>query len=163
MKYNEKENMTTISHCSISKIIDGDSIIIQNLFSKKEQEIRLYGIDAPEIKRCAKLLQDERETHLAGFLLMHLGRLSLNYLLKIAPVKTPCTILQEFQNTTDVYGRTLAYLFLPDGSCINKAMIEEGYAKPYSKIFCKELPSYQMLNTFARQEKKGLYSIVKSF
>jgi len=52
------------THYKISKIVDGDSIIIENIFNYEEIEIRLYGIDAPEAKRCSKLIQDERETHI---------------------------------------------------------------------------------------------------
>ena len=57
----------------ISAIIDGDSILIEDIFNHEETEIRLYGIDAPEAKRCSKLLQDERETHIAGNFLIELG------------------------------------------------------------------------------------------
>lgn len=163
MNYTEKENITIETHYIISKILDGDSLIVKNQFTKAEKEIRLYGIDSPEIKKCRKHLQDERESHVAGQLLIYLGRLSLNYLLQIAPVATSCTLAIEQQNSTDVYGRTLAYVYLPDGSCVNELMIAEGYAKPFNKYSCSQLPSYQEINNLARGEKKGLYSLVNNF
>lgn len=160
---NEKENLKLETHCIIKKVLDGDSIIVQNIFTKEEKEIRLNGIDAPELKKCSKLLQDERETHLAGQLLMKLGRLSLNYLLTITKHEMPCTIAIEQSNSTDVYGRTLAYVYLADGSCLNEKMIAEGFAKPFNKYYCGQLINYQKINIFARQGKKGLYRVVKNF
>ena len=117
----------------ISGIIDGDSILIEDIFNHEETEIRLYGIDAPEAKRCSKLLQDERETHIAGDFLIELGLQATDFLRSIAPVGTECTIIQESTNSMDVYGRELAYLILPTGEEVNKIMIENGFAKPYEK------------------------------
>ena len=42
-------------------------------------------------------------------------------------------------------------------------MIKEGYAKPYSDVFCEMLPMYQEWNLQAKIESKGLYSIVNKF
>ena len=46
---------------------------------------------------------------------MELGRKSLKYLLEIAPPNTNVSILMETENEIDLYGRTLAYVFLEDG------------------------------------------------
>jgi len=62
-----------------------------------------------------------------------------------------------------LYGRTLAYVYLPDGRCLNEIMIAEGYAKPFSRYSCRELANYQSLNMVAKNERKGLYGIVESF
>ena len=94
---------------------------------------------------------------------MELGRKSLKYLLEIAPPNTNVSILVETENEIDIYGRTLAYVFLDDGSCLNEIMIQEGFAKPYSRYFCNELPKYQMLNLNAKNEQKGLFAISKNW
>jgi micrococcal nuclease len=156
--------MNTIYHNKIKnrfrivQVVDGDGLIIENIFDKKLIEIRFLGIDAPELKLCKKLYQDERETHLAANFLIELGRKSLNYLMKIAPPKTNISIALEENNILDVYGRTLAYVFLEDGTCLNEKMVAEGYAKPYNRFYCKELTNYQILNLNARNEVKGLFS-----
>lgn len=151
------------THIEVSKIVDGDSIIVKDQFTGEETEIRLYGIDAPESKFCKKLEQDERETHLAGAFLIQLGIKATKFLKKKLPIGTACTIIQEPKNTIDVYGRTLAYLILPNGKCINEIMVRRGYAKPYDKVFCEELPKYQRLNLRAKKKKKGLYRQTSSF
>lgn len=163
MQYNENNTINLLPHYIISKVIDGDSILVKNKFTKDEFEVRLNGIDAPELKKCPKLLQDERETHLAGQLLMKLGRLSLNYLLELAPVSTNCSLEIEHKNSTDLYGRTLAYIYLPDGRCVNELMVSEGFAKPFNRYYCGQLQSYQILNNIAKQERKGLYNFVSFF
>ena len=34
------------------KAVDGDGVILKNIFDNSEEEIRFLGIDAPEIKQC---------------------------------------------------------------------------------------------------------------
>ena len=145
------------------KAVDGDGIILKDIFNNYEEEIRFLGIDAPEIKPCRKLIQDERETHMAGQLLMMLGRHSFNFLIELIPPGTKLAVKTESKESTDIYGRTLAYVYLPDGRCVNEIMIAEGYAKPYSRFYCSELTNYQILNMKARNEKKGLYAMVHDF
>ena len=151
------------THQKITKVVDGDGLFVVDMFGNNETEIRFLGIDAPEIKRSKKLMQDERETHLPGQLLLQLGQQSKQYLSTIAPINTSVTLLMEKQHSYDFYGRTLAYVLLPDGSCLNEILISAGYAKPYSKYYCNALSSYQIINFKAKQEKRGLYSAVDSF
>ena len=146
------------THIKISKVVDGDGIIVVNIFNKEEKEIRFLGIDAPEIKNSRKLQQDERETHLPGELLISFGLKAKAFLNTIAPVGTPVTILMEKLNAIDPYGRTLGYAFLADGTCLNEIMITEGFAKPFSKYYCKALPLYQQLYAVAKSERKGLFA-----
>ena len=151
------------SHLFLSRVVDGDGAFLNDLDNKSEHEIRFLGIDAPEIKSCRKLFQDERETHIAGALLMMLGRLSFNFLKELVLPGTLLKIKLEKGNEVDPYGRTLAYVYLPDGRCLNEIMIAEGYAKPYSRYYCSELTNYQILNIKAKNERKGLYGIVDNF
>lgn len=102
------------THLKITKVVDGDGLFVVNPFNKQEEEIRFLGIDAPEIRRSKKLQQDERETHLSGQLLLLLGKKSKDFLNSIAPVGTSVTIQLEKPHSIDSFGRTLAYVFLPD-------------------------------------------------
>jgi micrococcal nuclease len=69
----------------------------------------------------------------------------------------------EKQHSYDLYGRKLAYVLLSDGTCLNEVMINEGYARPYSKNYCKALASYQVINFERKQEKRSLYSAFERF
>ena len=163
MNYRAIQGVIHRPYKTVIKVVDGDGLVVQDLFTKEVEEIRLYGIDAPELKRCKKLIQDEKETHIAGELLIKLGWQSFQFLNAKVPVGTNCTLLQEPGIQTDYFGRTLAYVILPDGKCLNEEMIREGYSKPYDKIFCTSLPWFQELNLQAKTQRKGLYSQVTWF
>ena len=147
----------------LHRVNDGDGLIVKDIFGQNKEELRFLGIDAPESKQCRKLLQDERETHLPGQLLLLLGRMSLNFLIELIPPGTKLTVQTENKDPLDIYGRTLAYVYLPDGRCVNEVLVSEGYAKPYSRYYCCELTNYQILNIKAKNEKKGLYSLVENY
>ena len=163
MYFEAKEPINVFTHYKVSKVVDGDGLFCYNIFNKKEIEIRLLGIDAPEIKRCRKLIQDERELHLPGQLLIELGYQSKNYLHQLMPIDSDITFITEIKNEIDLFGRTLAYVFMTDGECINEKLISDGFAKPYSKFYSTQLSKYQHLNHTAREQKKGLYGIVSAF
>lgn len=148
---------------TLIKAVDGDGVILKNTFNNSEEDIRFFGIDAAEIKLCRKLIQDEREKHMAGQLLMMLGRMSLNFLIKLLPPSTKLTLKTESENYLDIYGRTLAYVYLPDVRCINEIMVTEGYAEPYNCFYCSELTNYQILNMKAKNEKRGMYAVVENY
>ena len=59
MQLNAKETTITKSLLKIVKFVDGDGIILEDIISKIEFEVRLYGIDAPEINYCSKIKKDE--------------------------------------------------------------------------------------------------------
>jgi micrococcal nuclease len=147
----------------VLSVIDGDGFIGTHLISNEVVEFRLYGIDAPEIKVCKKLKQDEKELHIPGSLLIELGAIAASFLRSFLSNGTLVHIKQEHQNKEDKYRRKLCYVFMQDGNCINEVLVSEGYAKPYNNIYCNELPKYQRLNIFAKQNSKGLYSLVDNF
>lgn len=163
MYFSANETALVRNQLFLSSVNDGDGLIVQDISGKNREEIRFLGIDAPESKQCQKLLQDEQETHLPGQLLLVLGRMSLNFLIELIPPGTKLTVKTEDKDPFDIYGRTLAYVYLPDGRCVNEIMITEGYAKPYSRFYSSELTNYQILNMKAKNEKKGLYGVVENF
>ncbi len=163
MQLNAKEQTIIRTGYEVVKIVDGDGLIVRNIFTKREEEIRLYGIDAPEITLCAKLKQDERETHIPASLLMTLGYRSYNFLKELVLPGTFVTIVQEESNLIDKYGRTLAYIILPDGRTINEILLEQGFVKPYDKIYCSKLPEYQAIYLVAKRNKYGLFDQISTF
>ena len=163
MQLNAKETTITKNLLKIVKFVDGDGIILEDIVSKKEFEVRLYGIDAPEINYCKKIKKDEIELQVPAALLIKLGYLSFNFLKDQVNLGDVCTLVQEQNNLVDKYGRLLGYLILKDGRVLNEIMLKEGYAKPYNEVFCEMLPMYQEWNLQAKNSSKGLYSIVNKF
>ena len=163
MQFGAKEMTRQKNLLETVKFVDGDGIILKDIISKKEFEVRLYGIDAPEINYCNKIKKDEKELQIPAALLIKLGFLSFNFLKDQVNLGEVCTLVQEENNLVDKYGRHLGYLILNDGRVLNEIMIKEGYAKPYNDVFCEMLPKYQKWNLKAKTKKKGLYSIVNNF
>jgi len=163
MQMNANLTNTKKNLLKVVKYVDGDGIIGKELYSKSEYEIRLYGIDAPEIKNCPKIIKDERELQMPAALLMKLGYLSYDFFRSLISIGETFTLKQELNNLNDRYGRHLGYIELENGTTINEIMIKEGYAKPYNEVFCEMLPLYQEWNLQAKINSKGLYAQVDRF
>lgn len=163
MQLSANKQIQIKTHYEIVRVVDGDGLIVKNTFTHSEEEIRLLGIDAPEIKKCRKLFEDEKRTHLPGSFLIELGYYSFEYLRRMAQPKTKVTIVQENKKLEDRFGRTLAYVVMPNGNTLNEILIKHGFAKPYSKVYCSELPWYQKLNWSAKSSRQGLYSLTETF
>ena len=163
-RYFSAQNRVRYYWCnfSIPQYVD-KGIILEDIISKKEFEVRFLGIDAPEINYCNKIKQDEKELQVPAALLIKLGYLSFNFLKDQVNLGDYCTLVQEQNNLVDKYGRHLGYLILNDGRVLNEIMIKEGYAKPYNDVFCEMLPLYQEWNLQAKNSLKGLYSLVNRF
>jgi micrococcal nuclease len=157
---NAKELQYRYEYGIVTRIVDGDGFFVANLNTGKELEIRLLGIDAPEVSNCRKLRQDEKETHLPGQLLMELGRASKQFVASLLPVGTRVSYVSSQSNNIDAYGRLLAYVYLSDGRCINQEIVKAGYAKAFDKYQCDQLPLLTALNAEARREHRGNYQSV---
>ena len=95
----------------VIQVIDGDTLVLAG-----GARVRLLGIDAPEM---------EREARPAEFL----AHKSKVYLAKLTEGKE--VRLEYDQLRYDHYGRLLAYIFLPDHTLVNAAMLKEGLAHVY--------------------------------
>ena len=163
MKYNAKAPYTVETHWQIEEVLDGDSIIISHRFSKMQKEIRLYGLDAPEIKINRKMKEDEEKSHLPAQILLQFGLQSLHFVLSVAPPKTAVTIITEQENYFDYWNRQLGYVVLPGGVCLNELLLQNGYAKATNQYYCGKLAEYQTMNRQAQLNGVGIYSVVKVF
>jgi micrococcal nuclease len=163
MQMDAKNKTLTKNLLKIAKFVDGDGIILEEIITKKQIEVRFLGIDAPELKYCDKIKKDEKELHIPAALLIKLGFQSLNFLKDQVNLGDECSLVQEQNNLMDKYGRHLGYLVLKDGRVLNEIMIKEGYAKPYNEVFCEKLPMYQQFNLQAKNAKRGLYALINAF
>lgn len=115
----------------VVKVSDGDTI--QVMREGKAEKIRLAGIDCPESNQ-------------------PFGQAAKRFTLEIAAHK----IVMVEVETTDRYGRTIGEVFLPDGSSLNRRLVEEGYAWWYRRY--SKNKSLEELESKARVKKKGLWS-----
>ena len=163
MQYNAKAPYIVETHWQIDEVLDGDSIIICNRFTHLKKEIRLYGLDAPEVNINRKMKEDEEKSSLPAELLLQFGLQSLHFVLSVAPPKTLVTIITEQENYYDYWNRQLGYVILPSGLCLNELLLQNGYAKATQQYYCGKLAEYQTMNRQAQLNSVGIYSQIKSF
>lgn len=118
------ENTTT---CRVTKTIDGDTLYCSQGFGR-ELKVRLIGIDAPESKRNSKAYRDAERTGESVESILELGKKSKAFVRSRVPVGTEVRLELDVQ-TRDKYSRTLAYVYLPDGTMLNELIVREGYAQ----------------------------------
>ncbi|NMC42231.1 MAG: nuclease [Bacteroidales bacterium] len=128
---------------TVTRVIDGDTFVIAD-GSLKGLTIRLTGVDAPETRRT----RNKEIGYFAQESKKYLSDLILNKRVR----------LEYDVDTFDIYRRTLAYVYLEDGTFLNAHLIENGYASiltvppnvKYADLFLK-------LSGEARKKGRGLY------
>jgi micrococcal nuclease len=129
----------------VKKISDGDTFWIYKGTGDGEK-IRLIGIDAPESQNVFKKKQ--------GFY----GKEAKAYLTNL--LKGKRVKLEYDVDRTDQYGRTLAYVYLEDGTFVNAELVKNGYAMimtvPPNVKFADE---FLRLQQEAREQNRGLWGI----
>ena len=101
-----------VQEAVVVHVADGDTVTLNT-----GQRVRLLGIDAPEM---------EKEGHPADFL-AHKAKKVLADLVQGKRVR-----LEYDKLRYDRYGRTLAYLFLLDGTNLSQEMVRQGLAHVYT-------------------------------
>lgn len=128
----------------VMKVVDGDTFWIDE-GSEKGQKVRLIGVDAPETRRSAR-----KE-------IGHYGEESKRYATDLLLDKD--VRLEYDVSPRDRYGRTLAYVYLRDGTFVNALLIKEGYATvltvPPNVRYADDFVKHQRQ---ARSSSKGLWA-----
>jgi micrococcal nuclease len=128
---------------TVTYVVDGDTFYM-NDSTGHNLKVRLIGIDAPETRNNAHgpkgLYAQEAKAWLKERILGQTIRLELDV------------------QRLDKYGRTLAYVFLPDGTFINAELIKTGCAVLYTvPPNVKYADSFYRLQRQARDSGVGLW------
>jgi micrococcal nuclease len=120
------------------EVIDGDTIVLDG-----NEIVRLIGIDAPETKDPRKPVQSYgKEAYEFTKGLVEGKKVRLTYDL----------------NKEDKYGRTLAYVYLEDGTFLNAEVIKQGYGSVYRYFLFKYFDEFKQYEIEARENAIGLWS-----
>ncbi len=128
----------------VTRVVDGDTFWADD-GTPKGLKVRLTGIDAPESRKSFK-----KEVG-------YFGIESKAYLTKLLHN-------QQVRLVTDIrpkdrYGRTLAYVYLSDGSFVNALMVQQGYAITLTMPpNVKHAALFARLQAEAREHKRGLWA-----
>jgi len=126
----------------VVRVVDGDTIQVCCI-GWKQEKVRYIGINTPETKHPTKEVE-------------HFGEEASEANRKLVDGKT---VRLEFDvQQLDKYGRTLAYVYLEDGTFVNARLVEHGYAAVMTvppNVKHQEL--FLKLQREAREEKRGLW------
>jgi len=123
---------------TVTRVIDGDTVVVDGLGT-----VRLIGVDTPETvdpRRPIELFGKEASDFLAQLLAGKLVRADFD------------------QTRSDRYGRTLAYLFLPDGRLVNREIIRLGFGHVYTEFPFRMMEDFRHAQQEARDAGRGLWS-----
>jgi micrococcal nuclease len=128
---------------NVRKVVDGDTFWIDD-GSLKGLKVRLIGVDAPESRNSGT-------KEMAFF-----GREASDYL--TALISGRKVRLEYDVGHFDKYGRTLAYVYLEDGTFVNATLVKNGYATVMTvPPNVKYADTFLKLERKARNKKKGLW------
>lgn len=127
----------------VEKVIDGDTLDVAQHGTTKR--VRLIGVNTPETLDPRKPVEC-------------FGKEASNFSKSIATGKVVQLELDPSQDSVDKYGRLLAYVYLPDGSMLNKKLVAEGYAYEYTyKVPYKYQADFKSAQKNAEASKLGLW------
>jgi len=127
---------------TVTHVVDGDTIVLEN-----GEVVRLLGIDAPEIKHTTK----------AG---VEMGKEAAAFTRKLVEgkkVRLEFDLSNSTTNHKDSWKRTLAYVFLSDGTFVNAELVKQGYAFIIPGFVHKYQKEFERLEREARENKRGLW------
>lgn len=119
-------------------MVDGDTIELDG-----KEKVRLIGVDTPETKhpkRPVEFFGRQASAFTESLMLSKRVRLEFD------------------QNRTDRFGRTLAYVFLEDGTFVNAEIIRRGYGFAYTKYPFRHLEHFRAFEREARETERGLWA-----
>ena len=101
----------------VASVIDGDTLLVDREAGR--ESVRLIGIDAPETGDGRTLLEC-------------FGREARTEARRLLSGRHVRLATDPSQDERDRYDRLLAYVWLEDGTFVNQAMVETGYAFEYT-------------------------------
>lgn len=120
------------------RVVDGDTIVLDG-----NEKVRLIGVDTPETKDPRKPVQ-------------YFGKEAYEFTKGL--VEGNKVRLEYNQTRIDKYGRTLAYVYLEDGTFLNAEIIKQGYGFAYTRFPFKYLEEFRQYERDARENERGLWS-----
>jgi micrococcal nuclease len=127
----------------VTRVVDGDTVHV-NLHGK-DTTVRILGIDTPETV-------DPGEPVECG------GPQASAWAKQLLTGETVRLRTDPTQDTADKYGRTLAYLTLPNGTDYSILAARKGYAKAYTyDVPVQEAPQIEKAQAKAKAADRGLW------
>ena len=109
------------------RVIDGDTIVVR-LAGRRQERVRLIGIDTPEVHESEKLAREIARTGRDSVTLWRLGQRAAAFTSAWLPPGRRVRLELDIERY-DRNERLLAYVWLADGILVNLALLEAGQAQ----------------------------------
>lgn len=127
---------------AISHFVDGDTIAVN--MNGKTETVRFIGVDTPETHRPHTPVQCYGPAA-AAFTKQQIG-------------DNKVRLEADPQNTNrDRYNRLLRYVYLPDGTLLNKALVQKGYGFAYTQFPFSKKDEFVQAQDSAKSTQAGLW------
>jgi micrococcal nuclease len=134
---------------TVSWIYDGDTLKVDGI-----GKVRLLGIDTPEKDASPR----DRYLLSRGVPPATLRRIAKEALqFSITEVKGQRVRLSFDSEGRDRHGRTLAYVHLPDGTLLNRLLLEKGYAVVYRRFDFRLKEDFLRVEAEAKSKRAGVW------
>jgi micrococcal nuclease len=120
------------------RAVEGDTLELDG-----GERVRLIGVDTPETVDPRRPVQ-------------YFGKEASAFSRRLAQGRS--VRLEYDQDTRDRYGRTLAYVYLPDGTFLNAEIIRQGYGHAYTRFPFRYQEEFLALEREARAQGRGLWA-----
>lgn len=134
----------------VTFVYDGDTIEVENI-----GRVRLLGIDAPEVKGSERDRFYQHNFQISPATLRSVARQASHFVIRHS--RNQIVRLEFGQDRIDSYGRTLAYVYLPDGRLLNQLLIEEGLAAVFRRADFELKDQFMAAEAVARNNRRGLW------
>lgn len=121
----------------VKRVIDGDTILLSS-----GDKVRLIGVDTPETVHPKKPVE-------------FYGKEASAFTRRMCEGK-PVRLEYDWQ-IQDRYGRTLAYVYLKDGTFLNAEIVRQGYGHAYTRFPFRYLDDFRSYERRAREKELGLW------
>jgi micrococcal nuclease len=128
---------------SINHFVDGDTISVN--MNGHAETVRFIGVDTPE-------------THKPNTPVQCYGPAAAAYTKNTIGTKTVRLVSDPLSTDRDRYGRLLRYVYLPDGTNLDQAIIENGYGFYYPYFPFTKSAAFAAAEQRAMAAHKGLWS-----
>ena len=112
---NSGKDLLSMQECLVVRVVDGDTFILD--IEDTETKVRLIGVDTPESVAPSSYYKDNTQE----------GK-TVSDIVKDKLQEGDLLYLEYDVSPTDKYGRTLAYLYFPDGTMVQEWLLNEGLA-----------------------------------
>ena len=121
----------------VVRVVDGDTLLLD-----RNERVRLIGVDTPETVDPRRPVE-------------RFGKEASDFTKRMAEGKK--VRLEYDQDRRDRFGRTLAYVYLEDGTFLNAEIVKQGYGHAYTQFPFKYLKEFRGYEREAREAQRGLW------